>query len=95
MLSQLKTVAKPLIKRAIITGGLEATPLISPLFKNARGRGAIFTLHHVRPEPNNEFRPNGILDVTPEFLETAIQTLKGDGYAFIRLEDVPQYLKSA
>ena len=94
MLSQLKTVAKPLIKRALITGGLEATPLLSPLFKSARGRGAIFTLHHVRPEPQNEFRPNGILDVTPGFLETAILTLKDDGYVFIRLDEVAKHLKS-
>lgn len=95
MLFHLKTVAKPLIKRALITGGLEATPLLSPLFRGARGRGAIFTLHHVRPEPQNEFRPNGILDITPEFLEAAIVALKDDGYHFIRLDDVPRHLKSA
>lgn len=95
MLSRMKTVAKPFVKRAIITGGLEATPLLSPLFRSARGRGAIFTLHHVRPQPENEFRPNGILDVTPEFLETAILTLKDDDYQFIRLEDVPKHLESA
>jgi peptidoglycan/xylan/chitin deacetylase (PgdA/CDA1 family) len=88
MLSQLKTVAKPLVKRAIITGGLEATPLLSPFFRGARGRGAIFTLHHVRPRPSTAFQPNDILDITPEFLETAILTLKDGGYRFIRLDEV-------
>jgi peptidoglycan/xylan/chitin deacetylase (PgdA/CDA1 family) len=93
MLSQLKTVAKPLIKRAIITGGLEAVPFLSPFFGGARGRGAIFTLHHVRPRPKNAFQPNDILDVTPQFLETAILALKRDGYQFIRLDEIPRRLE--
>lgn len=88
MLSQLKTIAKPLIKRAVITGGLEVTPYLSPFFGNARGRGAIFTLHHVRPRPKTAFQPNDILDITPEFLETAILTLKQQGYEFIRLDEL-------
>lgn len=94
MLSELKTIAKPLIKRAIITAGLEATPLIGSVLpsRGARGLGAIFTLHHVRPRPATPFQPNDILDVTPEFLETAIAALKGDGYEFIRLEDIPARL---
>ena len=94
MLSQLKTIAKPLVKRAIISSGLEAAALMSSIGigKGARGRGAIFTLHHVRPRPNNAFQPNEILDITPEFLETAIQTLRQQGYRFIRLEDIATQL---
>jgi peptidoglycan/xylan/chitin deacetylase (PgdA/CDA1 family) len=88
MLSKLKTFAKPLIKRVIISAGLEATPLIAPLVPSARGRGAIFTLHHVRPTPTDSFRPNAILDLTPEFLEQAILTLRQDGYRFIPLGEV-------
>lgn len=94
MLSQLKTVAKPLIKRAIIAGGLEATPLLKGFYGDSlQGHGAIFTLHHVRPQPKNAFQPNDILDITPEFLDTAIQTLKRRGYQFIRLEDMGTRLK--
>ncbi len=88
MLSKLKTIAKPLIKRAIITAGLEASALLAPCLKSARGRGAIFTLHHVRPRPANRFQPNDILDITPEFLETAILVLKAQGYRFIRLDEI-------
>jgi peptidoglycan/xylan/chitin deacetylase (PgdA/CDA1 family) len=94
MISELKTIAKPLIKRAIITAGLEVTSLISGVLPSraARGLGAIFTLHHVRPRPTTAFQPNDILDITPEFLETAILTLKSEGYQFIRLEDIPARL---
>jgi peptidoglycan/xylan/chitin deacetylase (PgdA/CDA1 family) len=88
MLAQLKTIATPLIKRAVITTGLEATPLLAPMLAGARGRGAIFTLHHVRPRPEAEFQPNDILDITPEFLETAILTLKAEGYRFVPLEEI-------
>ncbi|MDB5525940.1 MAG: polysaccharide deacetylase [Rhizobium sp.] len=96
MLSQLKTIAKPLIKRAIISSGLEAAALMSSMGvgKAARGRGAIFTLHHVRPRASNAFQPNDILDITPEFLETAILALKREGYQFIRIEDIASRLSS-
>jgi peptidoglycan/xylan/chitin deacetylase (PgdA/CDA1 family) len=81
---------KQRIKRAVITGGLEVSFCLSRLglFKSARGRGVVFTLHHVRPAEAETFQPNSHLDVTPEFLDTAIAALKRDGYRFIRLEDV-------
>lgn len=90
MLSQLKTLAKPLVKRTIITSGLEAAAAMAVLGlgRQAAGRGAIFTLHHVRPRPATPFQPNDILDVTPEFLETAILALKAAGYRFIPLDAV-------
>lgn len=82
------------IKRAVITGGLEASNILQGLrmLPSARGLGAIFTLHHVRP-----FRPrpamiNRHLEITPDFLDAAIQKLRGDGYRFVRLEDVPGLL---
>jgi peptidoglycan/xylan/chitin deacetylase (PgdA/CDA1 family) len=86
--------AELLLKRAIISSGLEVASIISALglFRGARGQGAIFTLHHVRPQPENAFQPNDLLEVTPEFLETAIVTLKDEGYDFIRLDDIPARL---
>lgn len=82
------------VKRAIIAGGLEAAYLLSSagFMRNARGRGAIFTLHHVRPFNPRTVEPNGHLEITPEFLDTAIQRLRADGYDFIALSEVPARL---
>jgi peptidoglycan/xylan/chitin deacetylase (PgdA/CDA1 family) len=86
--------AKLLAKRAVISSGLEVTSILSTLglFGGARGQGAIFTLHHVRPRPKTAFQPNDLLDVTPGFLDAAILTLKGEGYDFIRLDEIPARL---
>ena len=94
MLGMLSDQARLLVKRGIISSGLEVTSVLSGLnlLRDARGRGAIFTLHHVRPRPERAFQPNDLLDVTPEFLETAILTLKSEGYDFIRLDDIPARL---
>jgi peptidoglycan/xylan/chitin deacetylase (PgdA/CDA1 family) len=94
MLSTTKDQARLLMKRAVISSGLEVGSVLAGLglFGSARGRGAIFTLHHVRPRRKNDFRPNDLLDVTPEFLETAMLTLKNEGYVFVPLEDIPKRL---
>lgn len=83
-------------KRAAITGGLEVARIVSSagLLRRARGRGAIFTLHHVRPKAPRVFDPNAHLEITPEFLETAILRLKRDGYRFVALETLPAHLAS-
>lgn len=85
---------KQRIKQAVITGGLEVSFGLSRLglFRSARGRGVVFTLHHVRPPSDDPFQPNRHLEITPEFLDAAISALKRDGYRFLRLEDVPAAL---
>ena len=64
------------------------------LMRQARGRGAIFTLHHVRPKQPRAFDPNAHLEITPEFLDAAITRLKREGYTFIALEGLPGHLSS-
>ena len=81
-------------RRAAIAGGLEAAWLMSRLgmVAGARGRGAIFTLHHVRPHASRGFAPNAHLEVTPEFLARAIEQLRDDGYEFVPLGEIPALL---
>ena len=85
---------KALAKRSAITVGLEASALLSTLTRAAgdRGRGAIFTLHHVRPWEKKAFHPNDLLEITPDFLDVTLQTLGQEGYEFISLDDVPARL---
>ncbi|MBB4184843.1 polysaccharide deacetylase family protein [Sinorhizobium terangae] len=82
------------VRRVAIGGGLEIAQLLarSGLMTGARGSGAIFTLHHVRPRAPRAFDPNAHLEITPTFLEEAILTLKRDGYRFVALQDLPESL---
>jgi peptidoglycan/xylan/chitin deacetylase (PgdA/CDA1 family) len=85
------------LKRAAITGGLEFARLAERvgLMSSARGMGAIFTLHHVRPKVVQAFDPNAHLEITPEFLEAAIEHLREEGYQFVALGDMPARLAIA
>lgn len=68
-----------------------ADGLIAPF---TSGKGVIFMLHHVTPEaaPDGGFSPNGILKVTPAFLESVIVQVKAAGFDCISLDDVPKRL---
>jgi peptidoglycan/xylan/chitin deacetylase (PgdA/CDA1 family) len=59
-----------------------------------QGQGVIFCLHHVRPEPTCNFRPNYQLEVTPEFLDCVITTAKAKGYALVSMEEAVSEIKS-
>ncbi|MBC2772913.1 polysaccharide deacetylase family protein [Rhizobium sp. AQ_MP] len=85
---------KQRLKRAVINGGLEASFLLSRLglTTGLKGRGVIFTLHHVRPSDPRPFQPNKHLEVTPEFLDASIAALRARGYRFIPLDEVPAAL---
>ena len=52
-----------------------------------RGMGAILMFHHVRPRSNQAFQPNGLLEITPEFLDSLIGHLRARGYDIISLDD--------
>lgn len=82
------------VKRGLISGGLKTANIISKLgaMPAARGFGAIFTLHHVRPHRPQIVEPNAHLEITPEFLDAAILQLADQGYEFLALEDIPKRL---
>ena len=63
------------------------------LFPSAKGRGAIFMMHHVRPKKPRKFDPNAHLEVTPEFLETVILAAKAEGYKPVPLSELPGLLR--
>lgn len=53
----------------------------------AQGLGAILTLHHVRPAPAQGFAPNGLLEVTPGFLDRALTLIRAEGYEIVTLDE--------
>ena len=58
------------------------------------GNGVIFMLHQVSPDAPHAFDPNGILKVTPDFLETVLVHVRDAGFDFISMDDVPERLKN-
>jgi peptidoglycan/xylan/chitin deacetylase (PgdA/CDA1 family) len=58
--------------------------MIAPM---TRGIGAIFMLHHVRPEKPASFEPNRILKVTPDFLEQVIRQVQTWGFEVLSLDE--------
>jgi peptidoglycan/xylan/chitin deacetylase (PgdA/CDA1 family) len=78
------------LKTRIIRTGLDALYLTRAfrLFERQwAGMGLVFMLHHIKPskESASRFHPNGILEITPEFLATVIGHLKASGVELISL----------
>jgi peptidoglycan/xylan/chitin deacetylase (PgdA/CDA1 family) len=79
------------LKKTIIRGGLEtlyfsaAHHLMRPF---VGGLGVILTLHHVRPPRPDRFQPNRLLEVTPDFLEDVVRSLRRSGADLISLDDM-------
>ncbi|CAN7465556.1 polysaccharide deacetylase family protein [Bosea sp. LjRoot237] len=53
----------------------------------AQGKGAILMLHHVRPATSGGFRPNGLLEITPDFLDRALSLIRAEGYDIVSLDE--------
>jgi peptidoglycan/xylan/chitin deacetylase (PgdA/CDA1 family) len=79
----------------VIRAGLEALYfsgahyLLRPMFA---GVGAIFMLHHVRPRREAEFRPNGHLEIAPDFLRATLAHLRSRGIDIITLDEMHRRL---
>src|SRR5437867_556422 len=58
------------------------------------GMGAIFMLHHVRPNgvAQHGFAPNAGLEITPYFLDTVIRHVIDKGYDLISLTEAARRL---
>lgn len=87
---------KEKIKHVLIRNCLKLAShdFIQNLFPSSRARGVIFTLHHVQPKYPSYFSPNGILSVTPEFLEIVITTCLDRGLTPVHLHDLPALLSN-
>jgi peptidoglycan/xylan/chitin deacetylase (PgdA/CDA1 family) len=59
-----------------------------------RGLGAILMFHRVRPDQGQEFAPNKLLEITPEFLDRVLARLKALGFTIVSLDDALMRLKS-
>src|SRR5690606_18981897 len=59
-----------------------------------QARGVIFTLHRVLPNPPAAFTPNSILQVTPEFLETALIETRRAGFDIVTMDEALDRLRA-
>ncbi len=75
-------------------GILQKTGLSRLLAPLTQGCGAVFMLHHVRPEREDAFQPNRHLEITPEFLRLAVERIRANGYEIIALDEAVDLLKS-
>ena len=59
-----------------------------------RGRGVILTFHRVRPAGATGFSPNGLLEITPEFLDLVLALLDRNGLEIVTLDEGAARLRS-
>ena len=83
---QSKTLLKAALAAVHYSG---AETLFAPL---TQGAGVIFMLHQVTPEAPEEFEPNRILKVTPDFLDEVVRTMREADFELIALDDLPRRL---
>lgn len=85
------------MRKAIIRTGFELlyfTGTHALLRPYVAGIGLILALHHVRPPRRDTFQPNRFLEITPTFLEAAIETIRDSGVEFVSLDEMHRRLTS-
>jgi peptidoglycan/xylan/chitin deacetylase (PgdA/CDA1 family) len=83
------------LKQAVIRTGLEALYFSGShlwLRPFVGGIGVILTLHHVRPRRRDGFQPNRLLEVTPQFLEAVIKSIRRSGIDLVSLDEMHRRL---
>lgn len=73
---------------------LGATGLHRLAAPGLRGLGAILMFHHVRPPGAQPFGPNGLLEITPAFLEAVVIRLRKLGYEIVTLDQAVTRLRT-
>ena len=70
-------------------GAFRATGLHRLASPMTQGRGVILMLHHVRPwRPTTRgFTPNRGLEITPDFLDAALQAVRSAGFDFVTMDE--------
>jgi peptidoglycan/xylan/chitin deacetylase (PgdA/CDA1 family) len=83
------------MRKSVIRAGLE-TLYFSGMHRVARqflaGAGTILTFHRVRPQPTGAFQPNGLLEITPEFLDEVLGALRTADIDIIPIDQLGQRL---
>ncbi len=85
------------LRRRIIDAGLgvigatRVHRLAGPVL---RGVGAVLMFHHVRPAAPDGFAPNGLLEITPGFLDAVLVHLAERGYEVVTMDDLLERLRS-
>ena len=76
-------------------GAFRATGLHRLAAPMTQGRGVILMLHHVRPwrPATPGFQPNLGLEITPDFLDAALQTIRRSGFEFVTMDEGLRRLK--
>lgn len=88
----------PSVRQAAIRFGLDALYFSGAhrLFgARCGGAGIILTLHHVCPARSDSFQPNRSLEITPEFLDSALEVLRRQEVEFVALDEVPRRMRAA
>jgi peptidoglycan/xylan/chitin deacetylase (PgdA/CDA1 family) len=78
-------------RHALIRASLEALSLArAPLWLPAGHdtAGFVVTLHHVRPARPSPFDPNGLLSITPDFLDNLLGHFIARGWRFVSVDEL-------